>query len=310
MSTTVCVAPILSALCGTEDILGPDRQWRPQNAHQERIVKLLKLRNQLNVFFQKATEGGIDHKELRYWVDWVAENLNKILKEEGFDIQLEDFGPGEFGVVSILDVLVEWLTKGEEDEVFFGNVAYPAVRMNCFGEVDGEYTQLVEVLHSSVHPEPIGMIHTKTGDRVYMSVAGVDSPPEGFELYDNIKRVRAGIMHICDRWDGMLFPMVDLDDRPDISWLSGMNTVSESGDYAEISQALQQTKFKMNQYGARVKSAVAIEIVLSAARDEPEWLVIDEPFYLWIERDGVSFPVVGMYVDPSDWKNPGNLQDM
>ena len=300
----------MAALVGAEDILGKDKVWHPQNKNQERIVELLKLRDQLNVFFQKTAEGGLGHKELRYWVDWVAATLNKILKEEGFNIQLKDFKPGEFGVVAILDVLVEWLIKGNEDQILVGDVTYPAVRMDYSGQVDGRYTQLVEVFGSPHHPNPVGMLCTKTGDRVYMTIAGVSSPPEGFALCDAIEQIRSGMLTASGRWAGMLFPMVDINDQPDISWLIGMNTTDQHGKHAEISQALQQTKFKMNQFGARVKSAVAIGITITAVRKEPQWLVIDKPFYLWIERDGVSFPVVGMYVDYSDWKDPGNLQSM
>ncbi len=314
MSTTVCVAPIMAALVGTEDILGVGRLWKPQNQNQERIVELLKLRDQLNVFFQKTAEGELGHKELRYWVDWVAENLNKILREEGFGIQLKDFKKGEFGVVSILDVLVEWLIKGQEDEIIADGVVYPAVRMGATGRVDGQYTQLVEVFESSRHPHPVGMLRTKTGDKVYVTVAEkkghAEWPPKDFALYLAIEYIRRDLNTSPGEWAGMIFPMVDINDRPDISWLIGMNTIDQQGNYAEVSQALQQTKFKMNQYGARVKSAVAIGVTITAVRHKPQWLIIDEPFYLWIERDGVSFPIVGMYVDPSDWKDPGDLHNM
>ena len=58
----------------------------------------------------------------------------------------------------------------------------------------------------------------------------------------------------------VLFPMVDYDEHVDISWLIGMRTFDVSNSEFGISQALQQTKFKMNQLGARVKSAVAFGI--------------------------------------------------
>lgn len=311
MSTTVCVAPIIAALQGSEDILGRNRIWRPKNPNQARIVELLKKRDELKVFFKKVAEGGIEHKELRYWVDWIAANLNKILVEEGFDIQLEDFGRNEFGVVSILDVLVEWLMKGEEDQILVRDVAYPAVRMNAHGkdEETGKFMTLCNFFTSRYHRHPIGELYTKSGDRVYMSLASTNFPLEGFELYNKIEGIRSDLQPAPSMWEGMIFPMVDINDQPDISWLVGMQTTDKDENDWEISQALQQTKFKMNQFGARVKSAVAMGF-RSLSMDHPQWLMIDRPFYLWIERDGVSFPVVGMYVDYSDWKDPGNLQDM
>ena len=312
MSTTVCVPPIIAAFVGAENVLGPSRVWRPENPDQEELIELLKSRDELKIFFEKMAEGGVGHKELRYWVDWIANNLNKILNKEGFDIQLEDFKEGEFGIVSILDVLVEWMTKGKEDTILVGNVSFPAVKMDYSGEVDGKYMQLVEVFTSPHHPHPVGMLDTKSGDKVFMSVAGVSSAPEGFGLYHNLEEIRTSLQADWGEWAGMIFPMVDLNDKPDISWLLGMNTIDKHGNYAEISQALQQTKFKMNQFGARTKSSVAIGFSLSAMRDkpEPEWLTIDRPFYLWKERKGISFPIVGMYVDCADWKDPGNLADM
>ena len=81
-----------------------------------------------------------------------------------------------------------------------------------------------------------------------------------------------------------------------------------TGDGDSISQALQQTKFKMNQFGARVKSAVAIAV--SRAMSREVGLDIDQPFYLWIERDGVTVPVMYAYLDQEDWKDPGNLSEM
>jgi hypothetical protein len=313
MSTTVCVAPIMAALAGTGDILGEGRLWRPQNRSQERILELLKMRSSLDSFFDKEAEGEVGHRELRYWVDWVAERLNRILREEGFSIQLEDFKEGEFGVVSILDVLVEWFVQGGEDKIFVGDVAYPAVRMNSEGMVDGQHMSLVEVMQSFNHPEPIGMMHTKSGDRVYMAKSRASSSsPRGFDLYTRVGGIQDGISTRIGGWAGMIFPMVDINDQPDISWLKGLWTTTDDHAKAEISQAFQQTKFKMNQFGARVKSAVAISAMLMTAMppEDPPWLVIDEPFYLWIERPGVPFPVVAMHVDYSDWKDPGDLANM
>ena len=34
---------------------------------------------------------------------------------------------------------------------------------------------------------------------------------------------------------------------------------------------------------------------------------IDKPFYLWIERPGMSIPLFTAYIDPIDWKKPDTL---
>ena len=96
------------------------------------------------------------------------------------------------------------------------------------------------------------------------------------------------------------------------SWLIGMRTtMGEGHQEAVISQALQQTKFKMNQLGARVKSAVAIGISKTSASIEIlEPIIINKPFFLWIERPGLSFPLMYAYIDEANWKNPGDLSRM
>ncbi len=59
----------------------------------------------------------------------------------------------------------------------------------------------------------------------------------------------------------------------------------------KVLQALQETRFSMNEKGARAQSAVVVEI---APRSMPtkSQLVIDGAFYLWIERPGDECAVV------------------
>ena len=301
MSKTMVVAPIMGAIVGTEEILGKNRKWNAVNDTQREF---------LNKYFATRAElSGYSKEELRHWVSWVAEELNKILKEEGFDIQLQDFEPNEFGVVSILDVLVEWLVKGTEDHLVFKGTEYPAVRMENTAEVDNEYKVLFESLTSTQHPLcPIALVHTQSGDKVYMTVA--DRAAEGFDLTNRINEIRTTLQR-GEHYDYLKFPMVDLNQQVDIAWLMGMNTTDENtGNPAIISQALQQTKFKMNQFGARVKSAVAIGVVITSVPPPPRGLEIDRPFFLWIEREGITVPVMYAYLDQEDWKDPGNLSEM
>jgi serine protease inhibitor len=103
--------------------------------------------------------------------------------------------------------------------------------------------------------------------------------------------------------------MIDLNETVDIGWLKEMLTVDEIGDSWKISQALQQTKFKMNETGAHVKSAVAIGVMrcVSFGRPPELHLVIDKPFLLWIAREGTSLPIFAAYLDEDVWKDPKNL---
>lgn len=298
-SSTMVVSPIMAALIKAEDIIGKNRIWTSINTEQKKF---------LDQFFSKRAElSKLSEKELRSWVSFVASELNEILAQEGFDIRLEDFAPDEFGVVSILDVLVEWLAEGKHFPLQVNGREYPAVRLNPSVEVGNESKMVFKAFISPTHSQPVAVVYTKSGDRVYMTVA--ERPEKDFALVKTIEQIRSAVRTNA-YFDYLMFPMADLNQQVDISWLVGMQTTKQdTKDPVYISQAKQQTKFKMNQFGARVKSAVTMVMkTTSVRRDMP--LIIDKPFLLWIEREGVSFPVMYAYLDIEDWKDPGDLQNM
>lgn len=296
-SATMVLAPIMAALVKTEEILGPDRIWQPQHQGQQHFLeRYFSRRKQLSVFTEK---------ELRNWVSWVAAELNALLAEEGFSITLEPFKENEFGVVSILDVLVEWIAEGKISSLYSNNATYPAVSMERYADVSGTMIPTFGAYKSSQHPHPIAVVYTKNLDKVYMTIA--DQGLSQFELATRVNTIK-GSMDTTHSlyYDELLFPMVDLDQEVSLAWLLNMETTSDEGDRAYISQAAQQTKFKMNEKGARVKSAVAIAVNLECAFVN-RVLTIDQPFFLWIERKGTDIPVLSAYINRENWKNPGNL---
>jgi hypothetical protein len=103
-----------------------------------------------------------------------------------------------------------------------------------------------------------------------------------------------------------IFPMVDLDQEVDISWLLGLGTVDSNGVSAWIAQAKQQTKLKMNCQGALMESAAAISVKRAVAPEKPEY-ELNEPFLFWCKRSGFSQAVFTAYVDYDAWKNPGSF---
>ena len=301
MSSTMVVSPIVAALVKSEDILGKNRTWDAVNDVQQKFLK--------DFFSRRKELSGFPEKELKCWASWVAAELNAILKKERFDIKLEDFAEDEFGVVSILDVLAEWLKEGMKTKLFFEHQEYPAVRLSRTAEINDKPTKLFLGFVSDKYSFPIASVATKSGDKVWMTVA--NQAVEGFELVSKIENLRKLVSEhsTATHFDHLIFPMVDLDQIVDIGWLKGMQTNSDAGRHFKISQALQQTKFKMNQFGARVKSAVAIAIRATSVSISQN-LLIDAPFYLWVERNGVSYPIMYAYIDANDWKDPGDLGNM
>jgi hypothetical protein len=180
---------------------------------------------------------------------------------------------------------------------------YPAVSMH---ENAGGFS----LFTSAAHTEPIMQIQTKSGDLVCMTSAELGASEKSMKrnlsLLEKIKTIAISEKTVCYDYNGVIFPMVDLDQEVDISWLKGMLVTPDF----YIAQALQQTKFKMNEKGAHVKSAVALGLECTACPEKSMRLplVIDTPFYLWIERPGVTDPIFAAYVTEENWKDPKSLE--
>lgn len=297
-SLSVCFWPIVDAIKkageyidtinGKED-LSSHAGWHPINEKQGIF---------LHHYFAKKNElNGFSDRELRSWASPDHGYLNKILIDNGFSIQLRPFGGKDsFGVVSILDVMVEWLHEGFATSVAVGGKEYPAVSI--------EEGFIIQV--SSRHEHPVVAIQTKSGDTLYITVA--DKLRSEFELLEYVEKIQATLREYDPNKDGyatflehhrynkIIFPMVNLDREEDISWLLGMNK-----GLWNIGQALQQTKFKMNEKGARVESAVALGVNTCPM---PWPLTIDKPFFLWISRPGCTAPIFAGYITETEWKKP------
>jgi hypothetical protein len=98
----------------------------------------------------------------------------------------------------------------------------------------------------------------------------------------------------------VIFPMVDLDVMPDISWIIGMSDKLE--EKWKIAQALQQTKVKIDEEGVIIREAVTIGVkCMSACFDEPVPLVINRPFLFAVKREGLKEPLFSAYLDIDSW---------
>jgi len=289
MSKTVVTYPIVGAVLTAETIpeLGSNRRWTPTNDTQRAFLK---------EFFLGGRQEIPRIPEIESKASWDYEVINRFLAERGFTIALQPFTSDTFGVASVLDLLVEWLIEGVEDRILTPDrKVYPGVLL----PEDG-----VEFWSAKGHDNPIAALKTKSGDKIFMTM--MDNPPEGFAMVEKAQELSRTSERIFD-FGGLIFPMVDLNQEVNISWLIGLWCMADSGDRARISQALQQTKLKMNEKGAHVKSAVAIAVTLEAFRMPKETHVINRPFLMWIERTGLSRPLFVGHITQEDWKNPGSL---
>jgi hypothetical protein len=285
-TSTLCVLPILGCIVEAERFLEENRgvpsELSPSTDKQQEFLEMFEdLRHEMTNIPELESRANDSSKPINQW-----------FKERGFDIELNEPMPRGFAVGSILNVLLEWLYEG--------------VRTHINGQDGKEYVGAkvakgVTVSHlPALHPHPVARVATKSGDTVCMSM--VDSVPAGvsglFLKVADLDKVRAGSHH----YSGVVFPMIDLDVKPDISWIQGMH-ISE--DYF-IEQAKQQTKFRMNHKGARVQSAAGMTVRYKSAGFEKPY-TIDRPFLLWVQRDGFDFPLFSALLCEDAWKEPNEL---
>jgi hypothetical protein len=302
---TQVVLPILGCLKAAEEFLAEHEGWAkvmrnviwtPSNEDQYQFLK--------RFLAAKAVVDALGDN-LKRKADRDVSVINKWLKDNGFDIQLrQESERRAFAVASILDVLVEWLNEGEVTSIYNKKGTFPAVKIKT-GDAESAYNGVSKAMNRKVHPFPIAGIKTKSEDRVFMSVLDF-MPHDTFAITDKVNQLREvkNDLSNCDSCDGVIFPMVDYNRQVDIGWIEGMET-GEGIDDWYISQAIQQTMFRMNEKGARAKSAVALRCKCAESYDN--WIRIDKPFILWIERPGVDIPLFAGVFAEDVWKKPQSL---
>jgi len=291
--------PIVAVLVKIEDMLGTNRTWTAVNARQEDFLK---------DFFAKCRgELGKLAEQLTSVVDTAVGPVNKFLADRGFDIQLEDQGPRSLYAASVFDLLLDWLAPGKKiDWRAQDGFAFDAVKLKSLGQATFNPVYMLGDTYSNEAVQ----ITASNGDVVHLikdrrgssgrNILGVAIAQHGLTVKSESGN---------KRYEEIIFPMVTLDQQVDISWLQGLHTCTDNLDFYEIAQALQQTKVRMNHLGVRVESAVAVSVrFMALATEPPTRFVIDEPFWLVIERPGVKQPLFVGFMDRDCWKNPGSLK--
>jgi hypothetical protein len=294
MSNTACLYPIVGAVQATESILGKGRRW---NAGNFNSIQLHFLRSWFEIM-RSETDDQIP--ELESLASWSADEIIEFVSDRGFSAALDPLKPGEFAVASVFKLALEWLVAGTVTEVRSQGRVYPAAKLH----------EGVSYWTTPSHPHPVAKIETKSGDEVFLSV--MDEPLSGLDLASYAERLQDNLFPSYN-WDKLIFPMVDLDQSVDISWLSGLECTRDTGEMARISQAIQQTRFKMNHEGAKVESVVMISVLSESIEEPKPDFVIDKPFLAFVKRPAVgqqpalSRLLFNGWIDQDDWKDPGSL---
>ena len=295
ITRTFTAPPILGCLKAAEEFTGRPLKFKWSNERQERFVK--------------DFAGRIDDlKELKDEIQSIADQdvevINKFLRDRGFDIQLRPTSGTTFSVASVLDILVEWIEEGKKRDIW---------RLN--GDVresyPGVYLKAGVLLCDGLGWEPLVKIATKSGkDEVWiMPLSAETEVNDDLDIPLMIKQATLELEDYrhdeadYDEYEGVVFPMIDYNREVDISWLQGLWV----NDTWWIEEAIQQTKFRMNEKGARAQSAVAMTMRCLSLDEPKKPVVIDKPFLLWISRKGVSLPVFAGVFAKDAWRRPEEL---
>src|SRR3989344_5162663 len=277
MSLAFSSYPVIGALLAAEDALHLLPDWGGNQQQKE---------------FMQAHYGpghGDISKipELKSRADKTVDPINQWLRENGFNIQLDSFSTsGGIAVASILKLLVQWLIPGDVVTI---RDQYPGVRIPTKNSRATFFT-------ASGHNDPIACLATQDTTNVYLTM----SPPPAtvLEMMDKIQQIRTRRQYNED-YGAIRFPMVDLRQQPDMSWLSGMTTFDNAGVQAFIDQALMEVLFKMNEKGARAEVAFTASVLRSRSIPAP-YHIIDEPFRVRFERPDLALPLFGACITEED----------
>lgn len=217
--------------------------------------------------------------------------INNWLRERGFTIQLPlTSDPLAFGVAAISDLTVQWSRPGTAQS-YYGHAGF---------HLDGG----VQSFDSAAAPYPILQIATASGDVVTIHEQGRD--PVGWKGLLEAVALTQTLVSTAEKptETALLAPMVHLDQTPDVSWLRGLRTA----DFY-VAQAVMQTRFGMNQLGARAMEATGM-IMMRGIRQHLSQYTVTRPFLIYITRPGVPVPIFQAYITPEDWRDPGDLASL
>ncbi len=280
---TSVVLPIVGAVRITEEKLGGDARWRATNPEQE-------------IFLRDYYGSTIS---LLARVPELVSSAEVLKAADRYEVRAK----------SVLDVTVEWPELGDQTDIEHAitKQRFAGVRMK---------SAYVTFFRTADHPYPVACVKTKTGDTVYMAMC-----PEARGLKDReLDRLIAKCFSSAQlrptfrEFGGLRFPMVKHERLENITWLVGMRGQDAEEWPAEIVEATQETKLRMNCKGARVRSEVRLRtvVLLSAGPMDmpPPDHTIDLPFLIWFTRPSLPVPYAIALIGEADWRDPGDLENI
>ncbi len=228
--------------------------------------------------------------ELQVWTSSNADELNQRLTGHGYQSRFLLFEDNQFGILSLLEIALQWLHAGESRVINAqNNRKYSGVYLD-------EADTSISVYRSWQHSHDVVSWQTKD-DLTMVSVSFADRPLLGFVLFDYVASIMVGRSIIG--YSGVIFPCVSLHCTENMQWLVNIQV-----GHNRVAQATQENIIKMDEHGMEVKSATEMVMVAMSAVAlpvVPQPYIIDRPFYLWLSRSGCSLPLMVAYVGYNSW---------
>jgi hypothetical protein len=273
-SMSYSVHPIAAALAKALEII-QSKTWTAKNENQKNL--LTTVENISTTDFQTLAMQTI--------ASYSAEEINDFLAQNGFDIKLSKLSGNEFGVASIMKILMTWMESSSRSIHGGDGTNYQGVKIK----------ENIALFDSPFSLGYIGRITSKEGFDIYLT--RITEKPENEEKLFTIAQqlMNSKNSMVAASLSSISFPEVNMDCKPDISWLIGMHAGQNI-----ISQALMQTKFTLDKTGAKAEAAAAIGVRKCIVMSDTD-LVMDQPFMAWIEKPGITVPVFVAWCDYDSW---------
>ncbi len=302
--STSAYSILKSLLAAERDWLGGDRLWAAAKPDQTR-------------FLEAINRCYADRKGLSEIRDVIATNqVEKVeswLQAHQVESTLPDINPdSEVWVGSVLGFTPTWEKPGRSTERRIDGKDYDFVAMReGFRYYAPPAEWVTPISHESNAPINFCVqIACVDGTALWLMMLA-DAPQSPLDLIDlvhNLQKNRCADPEPCTK-PRLHFPMIDLHQEIDLSWLSGLQTEDESGHVWNIVGGIQKHSLKLNEKGVPYKdlgpSAGGFYITGGGNRQVPATeMVFDSPFVVWVEKKGMRDPLFSAYITPDDWKRP------
>lgn len=280
-SKSFALAPII------EVFKKEDRKWIGANDEAKEIFAFVeKFREKMD---------GLSREEMETLLSGNVAEVNSFLQRHGFDLRIQQLVAGSIFLAAVMKIIVKWVKKGEPTTI-------KAKNGNEYSGVAMSDQNLFMVMNGA--PQGILVLNTKSKDKVCITIHP-EAPESGMEAW----KLCLDLMNKPDKapisaeeWE-IKFPMIDFKAEEEIPLAGSMD---QSSPPVIILQSKMQNIFQMDEAGAIAKSAFVREHVTLGADfvSKRKRLIIDEPCLIWIERDGIPFPLFAGWFNYGEWNDP------